>query len=288
MADQALPSAAAAEQDLAFRTVLCGIDGSPESLEAARQALEIGPDGATYWAVSAWDPGVAVHVGLGAFDVMNQLREHGRSALRRAEETFPALRPMLIKGGDVPAMLAAIGNLEADLVCVGSHGTSRPAGVLFGSVASAMAHFAPCSVLVARQPRAGAFPGLIVHANDGSPESLDAARVAGRLAARHGSTLVTLHVGETHDRSVAEEAVAIIESSGREPVMKVEQGSPHRRIVEVANETGASLIVMGSRGRTGLAALGSVSERVTHHASCSVLIVSRALHPARDEDATPG
>ena len=98
---------------------------------------------------------------------------------------------------------------------------------------------------------------------------------------------MTLHVGETRGLSVAEEAVAIIETSGREPVMRVEQGSPHRRIVEVGNETGASLIVMGSRGRTGLAALGSVSERVTHRAGCSVLVVRRPSHPVTDDDATP-
>jgi nucleotide-binding universal stress UspA family protein len=67
--------------------------------------------------------------------------------------------------------------------------------------------------------------------------------------------------------------------------MRIEQGSPHRRIVEVANGVGASLIVIGSRGRSGLAALGSVSERVVHHADCSVLIVRRAAHPA-EEDAT--
>jgi nucleotide-binding universal stress UspA family protein len=225
-----------------------------------------------------------VHVGVGAFDVMKLLREHAKSALRAAEEAFPDVRPILMHGRDVPAVLAAIGNLEADLVCVGSHGSSRSAGVLFGSVASAMTHHAPCSVLVARQLRDGEFPGLTVHANDGLPESLEAARVAGRIAARHDSTLVTLHVGEARDLAVAEEAVAIIESSGREPVMKVEHGSPHRRIVEVASETGASLIVMGSRGRTGLAALGSVSERVTHRAGCSVLLVRRALHPVREDD----
>ena len=147
-----------------------------------------------------------------------------------------------------------------------------------------MAHFAPCSVLVAWQPRVEPFPGVIVHANDGSPEWLDAAPVAGRLAARQGSTAVTLHVGEAHGRSVAEEAVAIIESSGREPVMRVDHGPPHRRIVEVANETFASLIVMGSRGRTGLAALGSVSERVRHRADCSVSIARRTQHPVRDDD----
>ena len=214
---------------------------------------------------------------------MHQLRDESRAALRRAKEALPELEPILFKGRDTPVLLAAMANLEADLVCVGSHGTSRPAGVLFGSVASAMAHFATCSTLVARAPRAGGFPGVILHANDGSPESLTAAHVAGQIAARHGSTIVTLHVGED-GQGVAEEAVAIIEGSGREPVMQVEQGSPHRRIVEAANEAHASLVVMGSRGQTGLKALGSVSERVTHRAECSVLIVRLTSHPAQDED----
>ena len=51
------------------------------------------------------------------------------------KRTFPLVKPVLIKERDVPAFLAGIANLEADLVCVGSHGTSRAAGVLFGSVA---------------------------------------------------------------------------------------------------------------------------------------------------------
>ena len=165
-------------------------------------------------------------------------------------------------------------------MAVGSHGTSRAAGIVFGSVATAMAHHAPCSVLIARA--AEQFPGLIIHANDGSPEAQDAALAAGRIAARHDSPVVTLHVADApgSGAGVAEGSVRLIEQTGREPVMRVEHGSPHRRIVEVANETRASLIVMGSRGRTGLAALGSVSERVTHNASCSVLIVRRPSHPA--------
>jgi nucleotide-binding universal stress UspA family protein len=272
------------EQELAYRTIVCGVDGSPEGLVAARQASELGADGAAYWAVTAWDPGLAVHAGVGAFDLMNKLREEARSALSQAKEALPGAQTMLMRGRSVPAMLSAIAKVRADLVCVGSHGTSRPAGVLFGSVASAMAHYAPCSVLVARSSQGGAFPGAIVHANDGSPEALDAGRVAGRLAARHESTIVTLHVGESEDPSVAEEAASVIESSGRKPVVQVEQGSPHRRIVEVGNDIGASLIVMGSRGRTGLAALGSVSERVAHRAGCSVLIVRRADHPVTDDD----
>ena len=38
----------------------------------------------------------------------------------------------------------------------------------------------------------------------------------------------------------------------------------------------------------GAAALGSVSERVTHHAECSVLVVRPASHPAFDESDRDG
>jgi nucleotide-binding universal stress UspA family protein len=268
-----------------FRSVLCGVDASQQSLVAVRQALAIADEDAKYWALSAWDPGLAMTAGMNSFEVLNQLREEARAALRRTTELDPSITPIIMRGRDVPALLAGIANLEADLVAVGSHGTSRPAGIVFGSVASAMAHHAPCSVLIAREPTANGFPGLIVHANDASPESRDAADVAGRLAARYGATAVTLHVGDSTDRGVADEAAALMSSSEMDPVIRIEQGSPHRRIIEVADELGASLIVMGSRGRTGLAALGSVSERVVHRADCSVLIVRRPAHPARDESA---
>ena len=53
-------------------------------------------------------------------------------------------------------------------------------------------------------------------------------------------------------RGVAEEAVALMQASGLEPVMRIEQGSPHRRVVEVASEVGASLIVItGCRSMPG-------------------------------------
>lgn len=285
MSDVDEPHEVSPKEPARFRSVLCGVDASGQSIVAVRQAVAVAEADAKYWALSAWDPAIGMVAGMGALDVMNQLREEARGALRQAQDALPSVTPILMRGRDVAALLGGIANLEADLVAVGSHGTSRPAGVLFGSVASAMAHHAPCSVLIARESMVDRFPRLILHANDGSPESLDAAYVAGRLAARHGSTVVTLHVGETRGRAVAEEAVALMETSGLEPVMRIEQGAPHRRIVEVANDAGASLIVIGSRGRTGLAALGSVSERVMHHADCSVLIVRRPAHPAQ-EDAT--
>jgi nucleotide-binding universal stress UspA family protein len=52
-------------------------------------------------------------------------------------------------------------------------------------------------------------------------------------------------------------------------------GSPGRMICELATDWNADLIIMGRRGRSGLAEffLGSVSNYVLHHAPCSVQIV---------------
>jgi nucleotide-binding universal stress UspA family protein len=226
-----------------------------------------------------------MHAGFHASEVAVDLRRQATDALQRIREDVPAVEPMLIRGNDVAGLLAAATNLEADLVAVASHGSSRPAGIVFGSVATAMVHHAPCCVLVARdREEAGSFPRVILHAGDGSPDSIQAARLAGTIAARHGATVVTLHVrdGQQPGERVAEEAVSIIESCGREPVLETADGPAHRRIVEVADRAGASLILVGSRGLTGLKALGSVSERVAHRAPCSVLVVRRPVSPAEE------
>jgi len=53
------------------------------------------------------------------------------------------------------------------------------------------------------------------------------------------------------------------------------EGDPGHCICESAENWGADLIVLGRRGRTGFteAFLGSVSNYVVHHASCSVLVI---------------
>jgi nucleotide-binding universal stress UspA family protein len=53
------------------------------------------------------------------------------------------------------------------------------------------------------------------------------------------------------------------------------EGFPDAEIVDLAEELGASLIVMGSRGHGGVrrALMGSVSDSVVRHAHCPVLVV---------------
>ena len=156
---------------------------------------------------------------------------------------------------------------------VGAPGTSRPAGVLFRSVATAMAHYAPCSVLLARRSPRDNFPRRIVHANDGSPDSLAAARVAGERAAHVGSEVTTVHVGE--DDEQVEQVAALIESSGAKVVARNERGVPHRRIAQTAKALGASLIVAGSRETSGVARARKRERTYRRGAECSVLVVRR-------------
>lgn len=69
-------------------------------------------------------------------------------------------------------------------------------------------------------------------------------------------------------RAVAEAAGLAVETFAR-------QGDPADAILDVAEEQGADLIVVGNKGMTGAKRflLGSVPNKVSHHAPCSVLII---------------
>ena len=58
--------------------------------------------------------------------------------------------------------------------------------------------------------------------------------------------------------------------------------SPSVEICRIANQTKASLIVLGSHGRTGVLRrlLGSVAENTVRHAPCSVFVVREQAAPA--------
>jgi len=64
----------------------------------------------------------------------------------------------------------------------------------------------------------------------------------------------------------------------------IQHPSAGRAIVEMAEDEGADLVILGSHGRSGLsrAFLGSVAERVVRHAPCPVLVV-RVRHAKEPE-----
>ena len=66
-----------------------------------------------------------------------------------------------------------------------------------------------------------------------------------------------------------------IEEAGVQAETYARQGDPADAILDVAEEQNADLIVVGNKGMTGAKRflLGSVPNKVSHHAPCSVLII---------------
>ena len=83
-------------------------------------------------------------------------------------------------------------------------------------------------------------------------------------------------VGPTEDVNVVLEAAAgAARKAGVEAETHAREGDPADAILDVAEETNADLIVVGNKGMRGASRflLGSVPNKVSHHAPCGVYIV---------------
>lgn len=73
-------------------------------------------------------------------------------------------------------------------------------------------------------------------------------------------------------------------SQGISTELESQVGDPGQQLCQIARDWNADLVIVGRRGRTGLAEafLGSVSNYVVHHAPCSVLVI-QAVQPSEDK-----
>lgn len=257
---QEMPRAAEA----VFARIVAGVDGSEPGFEAARQAARLlGPDGwlEVFTAVYLVEANLA---GWSAPRIRAELEQEAGEALRRGVAiTGAQAESRLVNGPPLPSLMRELTEKEATLCVVGSHGHSRMSEIMIGGVVGELLHSAPCSICVARPPAAAPlFPRAIVAGVDGSPESAAAAAVARYLAARFAAplSLMTALGGKDvdHERAAALGAGTV-------------DGHPVDALSEAGKD--ADILVVGSRGLHGIRALGSVSERVAHRATCSVLVV---------------
>jgi nucleotide-binding universal stress UspA family protein len=137
------------------------------------------------------------------------------------------------------------------------------------------------------------FPTKVLLATDGSAEARLAASTAADLASSTNSELHVVHVAELSPTFLAqteeepaelrrearhrldEQVRAVEEAGGPVAEAHLRQGRADEEIVDLAENLGVGLIVMGSRGRGRIrrALMGSVSESVVRHAHCPVTIV---------------
>ena len=108
-------------------------------------------------------------------------------------------------------------------------------------------------------------------------------KIAGKALDKSGVTDTTVlsvsaagnELGERRAQETSEEGATTLQRLGWSAKSKVRCGEPAAEIISEARDSNADLIVMGSRGLSGIKEimLGSVGREVSEAASCPVLIV---------------
>lgn len=186
---------------------------------------------------------------------------------------------------------------DADLVIVGQRGMTATPSFLLGGVSQKVATYAPCSVLVVKEPFARLERILV--AVDGSEAAHKAVEFLARCPFKSPVQVAVVTVWPS-PRSEAmgiplgapgrSELKQVVEDKGQELLRNTAgecprdtyrittellHGDPAFAILDAAIRYQAQIIVIGSRGMKAIKRflLGSVSEKVLIHAPCSVLIV---------------
>ena len=278
-----------------FRNILCPTDYSEPAASALEHAAAIAglyQARVTVLHVSTRAPGEA--------DRERLLRE---AATLRDAPPPASVEVELAEGDPARAILIEAERLPADLLVMGTHGTSGFKRFILGSVTERVLRQAAAPVLTV-PPLAGTHANLpfrrVLCCVDFSACSLSALDYARSLARESDACLITLHALEwpwdeppapdfdelpaveraalrafrrRREQEAIERLVAI--GDGCRVRARVEHGKAYTTVLRVAAEEHADLIVLGVGGRSGAdrALFGSTTNHVVRQASCPVLTI---------------
>jgi nucleotide-binding universal stress UspA family protein len=218
-----------------------------------------------------------------------QPREYLDEIVRR--DLGCAIEPMFVAGKyPSSAITELLAQHDDDTLCMTTHGRGRVAWAAIGSVAEAVLRDATRPVvLVGPHCRADFFvqPGRMLIACAGEAWAGEAANDVRDWAARldlEPRAVMVSHPLDTETTEHPEKVCdAIAGQFGVAPggVLVVHDEYPPGGVLRSAEALGASMVVMGTHARHGLArvALGSVTIAVVRDAVCPVLAVPHAFEP---------
>ncbi|ADW18446.1 UspA domain-containing protein [Desulfobulbus propionicus DSM 2032] len=270
------------------KTLLVATDGSPFSEGAVREALFFGQ--ACHARVIVLH---VVHTQVESINAAHFAVRQGQQDLTphlerirvMAQDSGVAVEVVVI-GSSTPekAIVDQARLRQADVIVMGRHGKSGRLSLLVGKMTAKVIAQGFPRVLVA--PRDCTINGsrILLAANDSANgrRAVEEALGLSRACAGLERLTVLTVAGREEDRPQAEALVAEICGQARrqglripwEPLVAV--GDPAACIVEAAQVQHVDMILIGGRGRGGVAKLlkGHVTEKVIGQASCAVLVVS--------------
>jgi len=293
--------------------VLCPVDFSEASRHAVEQATAIaGWYRARLNVLNVYDPIVMPVPGLlapadrASESELRRVRDQANALVQASSDAGINVDVAVDVGQPAALILERAADLPADLLVMGTHGTSGFEHLLLGSVTEKVLRKAPCPVLTV-PPRAlvtSQFPFTrVLCAIDFSEWSSAALELASSLAQESGAALELLHVLEwpwdeppppvftelppaqaaalmEFRRYLETSATNRLESLVPDGIrdrcsvtLQVTHGKPYVQLLRVAADTGADLIVLGVHGRNpiDLAVFGSTTNQVVRRATCPVL-----------------
>jgi nucleotide-binding universal stress UspA family protein len=251
-----------------FGRIVCAVNDCGCAQDAVHQAVQLVGPGDTLAFVAVADALGVSSAGQATLDGAHATEAVGAARAAAHADGIEA-STVIVHEQDVNGAILDAAR-DAGLLVVGAHGHWR------------IAQTSPVPALVARSRPELGFPGMVLVGTRGI-EDRHAAVVAANIAAAHDARVVLAHAGRPSSalrQALAEQAAAVLEITGKAPVVVSVDGQAADRLLGMASSIGAGLVVLGSHGKRGPQARGSLSERVAQHATCSVLVLAENYRPA--------
>ncbi|HEX5014558.1 MAG TPA: universal stress protein [Candidatus Limnocylindrales bacterium] len=290
--------------------ILLAHDGSGGAAKAAELVGALAwPEGSVVRVVSVIEPtmvGLTAWAGVVDYsaEADAQISEYYKGELAdtvaRLSSPTRRVESAVLRGRPATAIVDDAKAFGADVIVVGSRGRGGIRSLVLGSVSSEVVDHAPCPVLVARQSTLSA----VVLATDGSPPATLAQTLVSEWPIFEGVPVRVVSVADVprpwdtgiaptmyrqvveaytkdldeakrQSQEIAARTVEALRAAGREAVADARVGDAAGEIIAAAVESNAEMIVIGTRGHTGLTRLllGSVARNVVHGSGASVLVV---------------
>ncbi len=224
---------------------------------------------------------------VAGFDIDSWIEVEEKESMEKLEELVKEIERKGVKakfvhplpvGDPVYEIVKAAKKENVSLIMLASRGKSRLKEILLGSVSEGVIRKADRPVLLVKDgKKQEKMFKKILYAHDLSEHSAKVVECVKDAAIVGGRDVIILHVKEKNekgDEEMLEKAKEELEKAGIDVKVLVDEGTPHKVILRVAEKEEVTMIAMASRGLGFIEGmiLGSTTDVVTRRSKVPVLV----------------